>query len=118
MAIRGRDYSGPGEAAMKCSAKTVMARNVVDHEELRRDVRAGVRGLVTSLPARLRSEVTDEMVQEALDAGELAEGDREGGRSVPMPGEPNQADVRALKERFEGMVFTEIDKERGELAIL
>ena len=118
MAIRGRDYSGPGERAMHCSAKTVLARDAVDPEELRRDVRASVRGLVTSLPARLRSEVTDEMVQDALGVGELAEGDREGGRSQPMLGEPTQADVRALRKRFEGMVFSEIDKERGELAVL
>jgi hypothetical protein len=32
--------------------------------------------------------------------------------------EPTASDVRAVKARFDGQVITEIDKARGELAIL
>ena len=116
--MRGRDYKGPGERAMWCSAKTVVAGSAVGDEELRCDVRRSVKGLIASLPARLRREVTEEMVHSAVRAGAPRPGDRKGGRSRPVPGEPTQADVRALRERFEGMVISEIDKARGELAVL
>lgn len=118
MAIRGRDYKGEGERALHCSAKTVIASSAADASALRCDVRRGVRGVVHGLPARLRAEVTEEMVNEAVRAGELQDGDREGGVSKPVHGEPTRADVQALRTKFEGFVISEIDKERGELAVL
>ena len=118
LAMRGRDYKGPGARAMRCSAKTVVASDAAASDELRRDVRRCVKGLVASLPAQLRHEVTEDMINSAVRTGNLQPGDRKGGGSRPVPGEPTHADIAALRTEFEGMVVSEIDKERGELAVL
>ena len=118
LAMRGRDYTGPGARALQCSEKTPIARDELDETELRCDLRRTVRGLVSSLPARLRDEVDDGIVAQAVRAGERKPGDRAVGRSVRSAQDPTRDDVRVLRQRFEGLIISCIDKERGELAVL
>ena len=118
LAMRGRDYTGPGARALQCSEKTPIARDELDETELRCDLRRAVCGLVSSLPARLRAEVDDGMIASAVRAGARKPGDRAAGRSVRSAQDPTRDDVRVLRDRFEGLVISSIDKERGELAVL
>lgn len=102
---------------MHCSNKTQIASDM-EADELYELVRTGLRGLVQSLPAQLRAEA------EELDCVACVMrnmGPNLGGFSArrrPCAGEPTRRDVRAIKAQFEGQVITEIDKARGELAVL
>ena len=117
LAMRGRDYKGPGQRAMQCAHKTPIA-SAQSSDDVQRDVRRAMYGLVASLPAQLRNEVTPEMIQEGTRAGSLQPGDRQTGRATTSHLDPTMADVAALREAFEGLIVSEIDKARGELAVL
>ena len=108
---------GPGARALQCSHKTPVA-SAQANDELQRDVRRALQGLVASLPAQLRKEVTPEMIREGARAGSLREGDRRAGRAKTHTSDPTLSDVAELKAAFDGLVISEIDKARGELAIL
>ena len=117
LAMRGGDYVGPGERALHCSHKTPMT-SAQTSGDLERDVRRALSGLVASLPARLRDEVTPEMVREGARAGSLGPGDRRAGRVSASANDPTMQDIAELKRAFEGLIISEIDKARGELAVL
>ena len=117
LAMRGRAYTGDGWRALRCSAKTSIATDM-DPDQLYELVSAGLRGLVASLPASVRGEA------EHLDVVRVTMqrlGPSLGGfnaRRAPCVDEPTRRDVQAVKTHFEGQVITEIDKARGELAVL
>ena len=103
---------------MHCSHKTPIARASESDEDVRRAVWGAMQGLVASLPARMKREVTDEMMENSVRAGRLRDGDRQAGRATHVRGAPTHADVAAVKNAFRGLIVSEIDKERGELAAL
>ena len=115
--MRGSAYTGPGWRALHCSHKTVLGGSL-DSDELYELVRAGLHDLVRGLPARVRDE--------AVDLGAVACAMRKvapslvgfSARRVPYPDEPSLSDVRELRAHFDGQIFSQIDKENGELAVL
>ena len=115
--MRGSAYKGEGWRALHCSAKTEIASDM-QKDELCALVREGLRGLVRSLPARIRGEAEAQgCVERAM--GKV-QGDLGGfsARRRVCAGEPTMRDVKAVKARFEDQVISEIDKESGELAVL
>ena len=81
-------------------------------------MRQGLRSLVSSLPAAVRLEA--EAAEVVNDAMWHVDEDIRGKQARPRASahEPTSEDVAAVQQRFKGMVISEIDKERGELAIL
>ena len=110
-------YKGPGWQALHCSHKTVVAGELGE-TELYELVKEGLRGLERSLPARTRDESAEQRVVSA--AMRLVAPGLVGfnARRVPYPDEPGLAEIRVLRERFRDQIISEIDKERGELAVL
>ena len=117
LAMRGRDYKGPGWRALHCSGATVMGSSL-NAREVREHVWKGLSALVRSMPAAVQVDVS------ATDALQRAVQEVEdeicgcAPRARLCPGEPRAEDVRALQVRFQECVISEIDKERGELAVL
>jgi hypothetical protein len=117
LAMRGSAYTGEGWRALHCSARTELSSEM-RAEDLWPMVRDGLRGLVCSLPARIRAEAeTRGLVSQVM----WAVGPTLGGfhaRRRPCVDEPTWTDVQAVQQQFDGLVISEIDKARGELAIL
>jgi hypothetical protein len=117
LAMRGSHFRGEGWRALHCSARTEMSSDLAA-EELRPMIQDGLRGLVRSLPARVRAEAEARgLVQRVM----RVVGPSLGGfnaRRRPCVDEPTDRDVQAVRRRFDGLVVTEIDKARGELAVL
>lgn len=118
LAMRGRSYKGPGARALWCSEKTPIAAGTRP-VDVRHQVWTAVRGLVRSMPARIRDEVTDAVINEAVCAALAAQTCQPETTATQANGkEPTRADVLAVKERFEHQVISLIDKERGELCVM
>ena len=117
LAMRGRDYRGPGERALRCGAKTQVAV-CTEESEVPKNIWKTIAGLANSLPAGTKNEVTPELIRFAVDVGV-----REAKMHTPAPrnhdeNEPTEADIRAVRARFREQIISEIDKERGELCVL
>ena len=117
LAMRGSSYRGDGWRALHCSAKTEMSSEM-EAEDLWPMIRDGLRGLVSSLPARVREEAEGMgVVQRVMhEIGPTLGGFN--ARRRPCVDEPTVSDVQAIQRRFDGQVISEIDKARGELAVL
>ena len=75
--------------------------------------------MTQSLPARVRDEVTTEMVNSAIRETCKSQALRpDTPEARPEKGEPTMADIATIKARFCDQVISLIDKERGELAVL
>ena len=117
LALRGSQYKGPGWRALHCSAKTVLSSEF-GVDELRELVRDGLVGLVRSMPARIRDEAEElGAVERAMERVTPTLG-QYNARGRHYVDEPTMADVQVLRATFGGQVISEIDKARGELAIL
>ena len=118
LAMRGRTYDGPGARALWCSEKTPIATST-QPDAVRGEIRTSIQSLVRSLPARVRDEVSVEMMDDAVRVTCKAH-ERRGPVQEKTPGknDPTSADVRAIKTRFKDQVISLIDKERGELCVM
>jgi hypothetical protein len=117
LAMRGSAYTGPGWRALHCSAKTELGSSL-SAEGIVAHVRQALGSLVRSLPASVQQEA--EETDAVSDAMWRVRSEIGGQRARPRlcEAEPRGEDMLTLKSRFAGMVISEIDKERGELAVL